>query len=243
MKLASINMHLRRGFTLVELLVAISILAIVAVLGWRGLDSIVRTRAILTDQMETTRGMQLAFAQMQSDCEHIALRDVLDQRPYLLAGTDRFTMVREVLTENQPARLQVVAYRIVNGTLVRRESASTRDLTQLDALWQAQISDTDTKGSVALLPGVAGMQLSTWQNNAWHQAGTGTDTGTNTNNSAAAAAISAGLGANIAGATPTATATAAANVPVASDPTGLMVALQAQGQQVPMTKSFLLGGT
>jgi general secretion pathway protein J len=32
----------RGGFTLVELLVAISILAIVAVLGWRGLDGIIR---------------------------------------------------------------------------------------------------------------------------------------------------------------------------------------------------------
>jgi general secretion pathway protein J len=33
-----------RGFTLIELLVAITILAIVAVLGWRGLDGIVRAR-------------------------------------------------------------------------------------------------------------------------------------------------------------------------------------------------------
>jgi hypothetical protein len=111
--------------------VAISILAIVAVLGWRGLDGIIRARVALTNQMETTRGMQLAFAQMQSDCEHIAGRDVLDRRPYLLTGTDRLTMVREVFTENQPSRLQVVAYRIVNG-LVRRESPGVRDLVQLD---------------------------------------------------------------------------------------------------------------
>ena len=68
----------RRGFTLVELLVAISILAVVAVLGWRGLDSIVRARTSLTEQMETTRGMQLAFAQMQSDCEHKAGREAID---------------------------------------------------------------------------------------------------------------------------------------------------------------------
>ena len=65
--------HPPRGFTLVELLVAISILAIVAVLGWRGLDGIVRARTTLTQQMETTRGMQLAFAQMQIQAHNEAL--------------------------------------------------------------------------------------------------------------------------------------------------------------------------
>ena len=60
------------GFTLIELLVAIGILAMVAVLGWRGLDSIMRSREVLTSQLEQARGMQLAFAQMQSDCDHLA---------------------------------------------------------------------------------------------------------------------------------------------------------------------------
>jgi general secretion pathway protein J len=216
----------QRAFTLVELLVAISILAIVAVLGWRGLDGIIRARVALTNQMETTRGMQLAFAQMQSDCEHIAGREVLDRRPYLLTGTDRVTMVREVFTENQPSRLQVVAYRIVNGTLVRRETPGVRDLAQLDGLWQAAVSDTDTSGAVALQTGVVSMQVLTWENRAWRQA------------TSAGAPGSAAATATANGGTPNAQQDPN-TVPL--PPTGLQVALLAQGQQVPMSKFFLLG--
>jgi len=212
-----------RGFTLVELLVAISILAIVAVLGWRGLDSIVRARSSLTDQMETTRGMQLAFAQMQSDCEHIVDPGTIAQRPRLLIGTDRITLVREVFIEGQPARLQVVAYRIVNGTLLRRESDVTRDLAQLDALWQAGTSDADAGGAVALQSGVAGMQVLAWQNGGWRQAVA------NTNAAAAAAANPANPAGQATGNTQT------------LDATGLQVALLQQGQEVPLSKFFLLG--
>ncbi len=204
------------GFTLVELLVAISILAIVAVLGWRGLDGIVRARSALTEQMETTRGMQLAFAQLQSDCEHIVEPGTINQRPRLLTGTDRITMVREVFTENQPARLQVVSYRILDGTLVRRESNVTRDLAQLDALWQAAITNADTSGGVALQGGLTGMQVLVWQNGGWRQAVT------TTNANAALVQQSTGSTQSL-------------------DPTGLQVALVQQGQEVPLSKFFLLG--
>ena len=161
----------KNGFTLVELLVAISILAIVAVLGWRGLDGIVRARISLTAQIEATRGMQLAFAQLQSDAEHMANPALLQKRPFLLAGTDSMTLVRNVYRENEPATLQVVSYRVVDNVLLRRESLGTRDLVQLDVLWKAATSNLDTTPAVALQSGVTGMLVQTWELNGWRTGG------------------------------------------------------------------------
>ena len=98
--------------TLVELLVAISVLGFVAVLGWRGLDSIVRARIALTSDLEQTRGMQLAFAQLQSDCAHLVSPSVLPGRIPLALGQGRLTLVRTVFADNQPSRLQVISYRV-----------------------------------------------------------------------------------------------------------------------------------
>ena len=142
-----------------------------AVLGWRGLDGIVRARVALTTQLEATRGMQLAFAQMQSDGEHLAERAVIGRRPNLQWEDNRLTLVRKVYNENEPSQLAVVSYRVVNGALVRRESRGTRDLSQLDALWQAAASDAPSESSppVTLQTGVAAMQIQSWQNDAWHK--------------------------------------------------------------------------
>jgi len=209
------------GFTLVELLVAIAILAMVAVLGWRGLDGIVRARVALTADMETTRGMQLAFAQMENDCEHAAGTDIMAGRPALLWDTDRLTLVRKVFVENEPSRLQVVSYRVVAGQLIRRESPGTRDLIQIEQLWQAIASDAaaENSPSVVLQVGVVGMQVQGWQNNVWRNEPTAVG----------------GAPVDLTGTVPSAKS--------ALEPTGVQVALSVQGLAQPMVKAFLLGGT
>ncbi len=157
----------QRGLTLVELLVAISVLGFVAVLGWRGLDSIVRARIALTSEMEQTRGIQIAFAQLQSDCAFLANPAILPNRTQIAAEPGHLILVRTVLSDNQPSRLQVITYRLKDGILTRRESVATRDLSILDNLWQAAVKDLDDGQPVKLQSDVTALDMRIWVSGSW----------------------------------------------------------------------------
>lgn len=234
-------MHAKRhGFTLVELLVAISIMAIVAVLGWRGLDSIVRARVSLNTELGYTRGLQLAFAQMQSDATNIATPQQVPNRELLQADPARIAMIRTVFAENQPSRVQVITYRLRDGVLTRTESLPTRDLSQLDQAWIAAINDADNTQPVVLSANVGEMAVRGWstQNTSWvinprmrrssgvtqtaSPPGTGTQSGTG-------------------GTTGTAPPGAVATASTLDLITGLEVSLRMQSSANNLIKVFLLG--
>ena len=220
-----LNKRAHKGLTLIELLVAISVLAVVAVLGWRGLDSIVRSRIALTDDLAQTRGMQLTFAQLQSDCAHLVNPSVLVSKASLATGQGRITLVRTVFSDNHPSRLQVVTYQVKDGVLTRRESVATRDLRELDKLWLSAVNDTDTNTSttpldrlrtgVVLQSDVTAMTMRLWVN------------GSN------------GWSSNPIVQTPPPLLGTPANPP--SVPTGLEVTMQIRGRATGMVKIFLLG--
>lgn len=150
------------GFTLIELLVAISVLGVIAVLGWRGLDSISRTREILSREMEQARGLQLALAQWQTDCANAVDADALDGRaPLVIEGT-RMTLARRVQAEAQPGALQLVTWRVQDGVLSREESPPTRDLSALDPWWQT--AQSGRASGIRLQHGVRSLALRVWTN-------------------------------------------------------------------------------
>ena len=157
-----------RGFTLIELIVAISILALVAVLGWRGLDGIVRARISLNAEMEETRAMQLTFAQLQSDAAHLAPASLMSTRPLLLAMQDRLLLVRLIFAEQQPMQVQIVDYRLHDGVLTRTESTPTRDLNTLDAMWQSALNNAGNSEpqTVILQSHIAALQIQLWDSQA-----------------------------------------------------------------------------
>src|ERR1700754_1476269 len=76
-----------RGFTLIELLVAIAILAVIAVLSWRGLDQIIRGRQTVTSAMEDERVFAQLFDQMRIDARQAASDDEAGQPAVSVSGS------------------------------------------------------------------------------------------------------------------------------------------------------------
>ncbi|HTH45346.1 MAG TPA: prepilin-type N-terminal cleavage/methylation domain-containing protein [Oxalicibacterium sp.] len=164
--MAAERMH---GFTLVEMLIAIGILAMIAVLGWRSMDGMLRSRTALTDSMEQLRAMQRSFAQMQDDCTQLAGADAIGALAALQIQPDRLSLIRNVFTPEQPTRLQAVVYYVAGGTLKRRESPPTRDLPALQRFLQHAEGGTD----LPLQNDVHAMSLRAWSRGWQSQAPSG----------------------------------------------------------------------
>ncbi|MFM0201142.1 prepilin-type N-terminal cleavage/methylation domain-containing protein [Paraburkholderia fungorum] len=110
-----------RGFTLIELLVAIAIMAVIAVLSWRGLDQIIRGRQTITNAMEDERVFAQLFDQMRIDARQAASDDESGQAAVSISGSV-LQIVRETLLPGTAPRLQVVRYRVSEGRVVRYAS-------------------------------------------------------------------------------------------------------------------------
>jgi general secretion pathway protein J len=109
------------GFTLIELLVAIAIMAVIAVLSWRGLDQIIRGRQTITNAMEDERVFAQLFDQMRIDARQAASDDESGQPAVSLAGGG-LQIVRQLTLPGSAPRLQVVRYRVTEGRVIRYAS-------------------------------------------------------------------------------------------------------------------------
>jgi type II secretion system protein J len=115
-----------RGFTLIELLVAVGLMAVLAVLSWRGLETILQSRERLVSSSDELRSLTLALSQLEEDLLHSsALRplDLDEQELRIQVGGERqqqtLVLLREVNRMAMPTRLQRVFYEVRNGVLVR----------------------------------------------------------------------------------------------------------------------------
>jgi general secretion pathway protein J len=121
-----------RGFTLLELLIAITILATVSLIAWRGLDTLVSTRARLEPEGASVRSLLTAFGQLDRDLAQTVNPTffAMTTSPVTvttIGGQPAISITRLAPTEQDaPSALQVVGYRVEDGYLVRSASRPMR---------------------------------------------------------------------------------------------------------------------
>ena len=161
-----------RGFTLIELMVAISVLALIAVLSWRGLDGMMRAQSVTQERSDRIVATQSALGQWRADLE--ALVQVATVKPLDWDG-QVLRMTRRSLSAPADGLL-VVGWttRVVDGQnqWLRWQSPPLRTRGDLDTAmeratrWARNPGRDDQSFEVPIGP-IAEWQLFFFRGNAW----------------------------------------------------------------------------
>ena len=153
------------GFTLVEVLVAMTVMAIMAGMAWQGVDGIVRARNATQARLESTLRLNTVIAQWDLDMASIQDTTVVPQALSCDGATVR-------LTRHTPNGLQVVAWSLRgegdNAAWVRWAGPSVTTTGALQDSWlrSLQLQGNDP-GAVRALSGLSTWQVYFYQGNAW----------------------------------------------------------------------------
>ena len=154
----------QEGFTLIEVLVAVVIMAIMSLMAWQGVDGIVRARESNQERLELTLRLETVIAQWEQD----------------LASLQETTAVPALTCDGQSVRItrraeggmQVVAWSLrpdnATATWQRWAGPPVTTTTALQEMWlRSQQFQGGEPGQLKALIGLDQWQVYFFQGNAW----------------------------------------------------------------------------
>ncbi|MEY4563313.1 MAG: hypothetical protein RLZZ618_2590 [Pseudomonadota bacterium] len=152
-----------RGFTLVEVLVAMSIMATVSIMSWRGVDGIMRTRDASQQKLDQLLRINAVLGQWEQDLNALQPTAALKQNP-------TFDGARLTLTRRSPNGVQLVVWSLKNNVWFRWAGPPVTTTRALEDQWVSSKQFIGNEpGQLRALIGVSQWQVyynrdKTWSN-------------------------------------------------------------------------------
>jgi general secretion pathway protein J len=208
MKAVRSSKHWHAGFTLVELLVALVIMALLAILSWRGLDGMTRVQTQTQANTDGVLALQAGLSQWQTDLDALTVQanvpgvSGLDYDGQVLRLTRRYAETGEdTKNATNDDSIRVVAWSqrnmevgsgagLVNKTQwLRWQSTPVKTRAELQAAWlqakqwASNPTEADKKGEV-VVAAVDKWQVFYYRNDAWSNAQSSADVAVESNSAA-----------------------------------------------------------
>ena len=191
-----------RGFTLIELLVALSLVAVIAVLSWRGIDAMARAQQSTQQHTDEVLALQAGLAQWRADLDALMSWPAAPAAPgqppasgpasqRSLAWDGRTLRITRSDAGDATAGLRVVAWtrQPTSGQWLRWQSPPLTSQAAWAAAWDAAARWSQAGGdgapaggaSVVVVARALDWQLHYFRNNAWtHPLSSGAESGSAT---------------------------------------------------------------
>ena len=152
-----------RGFTLVEVLVALMIMAVLSTMAWQGIDGIVRARDISQAQLDRSLRLNTVIAQWDQDLA--AVQDVATL-PALAFDGANLRLVRQVA-----GGAQLVVWTLQGTQWLRWTGPVVTHIGELQESWmRSQQLMGDETGTLKLLDDVSSVHMEFYRGNSWTNA-------------------------------------------------------------------------